>query len=286
LELYPEESEIIAEAHFKLSLALEFASVTVADDDGTGAKREEMDQSLRDEAVKEMELAIKSSKLKLQNKEVELATMASPEDNELARKSIQEMKEVIGDMEQRVSPYLLVPCVSCVSILLTICSLLTSEMIPLTPRACWALMLLPLAVSLGLLLASLLPRPRLVLRRPRRLPPILAASSARRTRRLPPRLLPQRPLLRLKLSLTASERPKSPLRSPRPRRPRWKLKTANIYCFSFGRALQGVKSRMEFGLSRTARYVMAWDGRDGTATLPWLTQARVKVYNYQQPFGA
>lgn len=61
-----------------------------------------MDQTLRDEAVKEMELAIKSSKLKLQNKEVELATMASPEDNELVRKSIQEMKEVIGDMEQRV----------------------------------------------------------------------------------------------------------------------------------------------------------------------------------------
>ncbi|WXC43659.1 hypothetical protein QX201_003402 [Fusarium graminearum] len=103
LELYPEESEIIAEAHFKLSLALEFASVTTPGDDGANAKREEMDQGLRDEAVKEMELAIKSSKLKLQNKEVELATMASPEDNELARKSIQEMKEVIGDMEQRVS---------------------------------------------------------------------------------------------------------------------------------------------------------------------------------------
>ncbi|KAM0557056.1 hypothetical protein ACHAPJ_005319 [Fusarium lateritium] len=102
LQLYPEESEIIAEAHFKLSLALEFASVTTPGDDGGNAKREEMDQSLRDEAVKEMELAIKSSKLKLQNKEVELATMASPEDNELARKSIQEMKEVIGDMEQRL----------------------------------------------------------------------------------------------------------------------------------------------------------------------------------------
>lgn len=50
-----------------------------------------------------MELAIRSSKLKLQNQEVELATMASPEDNELARKMIQEMKEVIGDMETRVS---------------------------------------------------------------------------------------------------------------------------------------------------------------------------------------
>ncbi|KAF4417637.1 HAT1-interacting factor 1 [Fusarium acutatum] len=102
LELFPEESEVIAEAHFKLSLALEFASVTTAGDDGANSKREEMDQGLRDEAVKEMELAIKSSKLKLQNKEVELATMASPEDNELARKSIQEMKEVIGDMEQRL----------------------------------------------------------------------------------------------------------------------------------------------------------------------------------------
>lgn len=103
MDLYPGESEIIAEAHYKLSLALEFASVTVSDDDGAPSKREAMDQDLRDEAVREMELAIKSFKLKMQNKEVELATMASPEDNELARKGIQEMKEVIADMEQRVS---------------------------------------------------------------------------------------------------------------------------------------------------------------------------------------
>lgn len=130
LELYPEESEIIAEAHFKLSLALEFASVTTAGEEGKNTKREEMDQGLRDEAVKHMELAIKSSKLKLQGKEVELATMASPEDNEMARKSIQEMKEVIGDMEQRVriNPFLYS----------TRCSLhfssSTSAMTLLTPR--------------------------------------------------------------------------------------------------------------------------------------------------------
>ena len=105
MELYPEESEIIAEAHYKLSLALEFASVTTTsgEEGSTATKREEMDQGLRDEAVKEMELAIKSFKLKLQNKEVEVATMASPEDNDLARKSIAEMKELIADMEQRVS---------------------------------------------------------------------------------------------------------------------------------------------------------------------------------------
>lgn len=104
IELYPEDSEIIAEAHYKLSLALEFASITTTSDSGETAKREAMDQGLRDEAAKEMELAIQSFRLKMQNKEVELATMASPEDNELARKSIAEMKELIGDMEQRVSP--------------------------------------------------------------------------------------------------------------------------------------------------------------------------------------
>ena len=106
LELYPEESEVIAEAHFKLSLALEFASVTTTEG-GEGAKKEDMDQGLRDEAVTEMELAIKSFRLKLQNKEVELATMASPEENDLARTAIAEMKEVIADMDQRVSsPYI------------------------------------------------------------------------------------------------------------------------------------------------------------------------------------
>ncbi|GAO15132.1 hypothetical protein UVI_02029680 [Ustilaginoidea virens] len=102
LQLYPEDSEIIAEAHYKLSLALEFASVTMSSDDGQNTKREAMDQGLRDEAIKEMELAIKSFKLKMQNKEVEVATMASPEDNELARKAIADMKEVVADMEQRL----------------------------------------------------------------------------------------------------------------------------------------------------------------------------------------
>ena len=102
LELYPEESEVIAEAQYKLSLALEFASVTTSDETGANAKREDMDQGLRDEAVKEMELAIKSFQLKMQAKEVELATMASPEDNEFTRKEIADMKDLIVDMEQRV----------------------------------------------------------------------------------------------------------------------------------------------------------------------------------------
>lgn len=49
-----------------------------------------------------MEAAIKSFKLKMQTIEVEIASSASPEDNELSRKAVEEMKEVIADLEQRV----------------------------------------------------------------------------------------------------------------------------------------------------------------------------------------
>ncbi|KAL2139646.1 hypothetical protein VTI28DRAFT_4894 [Corynascus sepedonium] len=107
-ELYPFESEIIAEAHFKLSLALEFASVTKSSDDdataggGVGGGGDQVDQGLRDEAASELEAAINSTKLKLQNKEVELATLHNPDDNEATRRQIADVKEVLADMEQRL----------------------------------------------------------------------------------------------------------------------------------------------------------------------------------------
>jgi HAT1-interacting factor 1 len=108
-ELYPFESEVIAEAHFKLSLALEFASVTKSSDDSTttregaaGGGGDQIDQALRDEAASALEAAINSTKLKLQNKEVELATLHNPDDNEATRRQIADVKEVLADMEQRL----------------------------------------------------------------------------------------------------------------------------------------------------------------------------------------
>ncbi|KAH7356804.1 putative NASP-related protein sim3 [Rhexocercosporidium sp. MPI-PUGE-AT-0058] len=105
--MYPEESEIIAEAHFKLSLALEFASITrTKDEEGeepTTESESHLDQGMRDEAIKELELAIKSTKLKLANKEVELAETSSPDDNEVTRSQIAEVKEIVADMEARLS---------------------------------------------------------------------------------------------------------------------------------------------------------------------------------------
>lgn len=105
-ELYPFESEIIAEAHFKVSLALEFASVTKQSDDDTAESKDassgEVDQSLRDEAAASLEQAINSTKQKLQNKEVELATLHNPEENDSTREEISNVKEMISDMEQRL----------------------------------------------------------------------------------------------------------------------------------------------------------------------------------------
>ncbi|PMD57032.1 uncharacterized protein K444DRAFT_665483 [Hyaloscypha bicolor E] len=107
-ELYPEESEIIAEAHFKLSLALEFASITRTKDEGEEAAdvteaETHVDQGMRDEAVKELEAAINSTKLKLQSKEVELASTSSPDDNEVTRAQIAEVKEIVTEMEGRLA---------------------------------------------------------------------------------------------------------------------------------------------------------------------------------------
>lgn len=107
VELYPEESPIIAEAHFKLSLALEFASITTTKDDGEedtdAGTRTLLDQSLRDEAVKELEAAINSTKLRLQAKEVELASSADSDENEILRAQIIDVKEMVTEMEGRVS---------------------------------------------------------------------------------------------------------------------------------------------------------------------------------------
>ncbi|KAI8629850.1 hypothetical protein F5Y19DRAFT_61759 [Xylariaceae sp. FL1651] len=102
-ELYTEDSEVIAEAHFKLSLALEFASMTTTSEDTGGAGAKTVDEHMRKEAAEELEKAIESTKLKLKNKEVDLAMMHVPEDNEETRRQITEVKEIIADMEQRLT---------------------------------------------------------------------------------------------------------------------------------------------------------------------------------------
>lgn len=61
-----------------------------------------VDEKLREEAISEMEAAIASTKLKLKGKEVELAEMASPEENTATKAQISDVRDVIEDMEHRV----------------------------------------------------------------------------------------------------------------------------------------------------------------------------------------
>ncbi|OCK88111.1 uncharacterized protein K441DRAFT_621878 [Cenococcum geophilum 1.58] len=108
-QLHPQESSLIAEGHYKLSLALEFASVTAVreaqreQDAGPGGKPEEaqVDMELREEAAVEMEAAITSLALRTKKEESELPNL-SAEKKEEQQKSIADAKEMIEEMKQRL----------------------------------------------------------------------------------------------------------------------------------------------------------------------------------------
>jgi len=108
-EIYPKESEIMAEAHFKLSLALEFASVDKVREaqaqegqQTVMVKKEDIDEELRKEAAKEMEAAIESCRLRITKEEEALKGLSS-EAAKAKVKSIADVKEMVEDMVQRVS---------------------------------------------------------------------------------------------------------------------------------------------------------------------------------------
>lgn len=102
VQLYPEESSLVAEAHYKLSLALEFASVTSTEETPDGqSKVAQIDEDMRKESAAEMELAIASCKKRIAKEEATLASLAGEKAAEL-KKTIDNVKEMTGEMEQRL----------------------------------------------------------------------------------------------------------------------------------------------------------------------------------------
>ncbi|GME41421.1 histone h1-binding protein [Neofusicoccum parvum] len=107
----PKESSLIAEAHYKLSLALEFQSMTKvreaqAQAEASGGKvnpdEAKVDEAMREEAAKEMEKAIESCRLRVSKEESDLSTL--PADKvEDAKAQITDVKEMIEDMEARLT---------------------------------------------------------------------------------------------------------------------------------------------------------------------------------------
>lgn len=107
--LFPRESSLVAEAHFKLSLALEFSSVT-QQKNGNGevelGTEAQVDDAMREEAAQELEAAIASCKLRIQKEETKLSngsqTNGNASKSKVTKKDIDEVKDILKDMEQRV----------------------------------------------------------------------------------------------------------------------------------------------------------------------------------------
>jgi HAT1-interacting factor 1 len=110
-ELYPKASSIVAEAHYKLSLALEFESMTAVREaqakEGEPAtvptaETPQVDEKLREQARTETEVAVESIKLRIVDEESKLANLQG-EAAKNKQKEITEVAEILKEMEDRVS---------------------------------------------------------------------------------------------------------------------------------------------------------------------------------------
>ncbi|OKL55732.1 hypothetical protein UA08_09110 [Talaromyces atroroseus] len=106
--LFPFEDPTVSECHYKLSLALEFASVSQSqEEDGAPQDNEKpavVDTAMREESAKHMQRAIESCKLRLSQEEKKLETgEISGEDKiNASKRRIANVKEIVADMEQRL----------------------------------------------------------------------------------------------------------------------------------------------------------------------------------------
>ena len=108
--LYPRESSIIAEAHYKLALALEFSSVTQQRNEigeTEGGKEAQVDYAMRKEAAAEMEEAIASCKARIrkeqENLQNDMKTYNEDGPAEELAKNVRDVEEMVVEMEQRVN---------------------------------------------------------------------------------------------------------------------------------------------------------------------------------------
>ncbi|KAJ5951794.1 uncharacterized protein N7479_010207 [Penicillium vulpinum] len=101
--LYSLEDPSVAECHYKLSLALEFASAQQGDEED-GNTKTRVDEKMRKEAATQMEHAIASCKLRMAQEEKKFeAEKDGDEDKATATKrKITNVKEIVTEMEQRL----------------------------------------------------------------------------------------------------------------------------------------------------------------------------------------
>lgn len=103
--LVPFEDPSVAECHYKLSLALEFASAQQPGEEEEEQQPKTIDEAMRKEAATHMERAIESCKVRMRREEQELEAATDMEEDKVtaAKRKIANVKEIVADMEQRVS---------------------------------------------------------------------------------------------------------------------------------------------------------------------------------------
>ncbi|KAB8345956.1 hypothetical protein FH972_023008 [Carpinus fangiana] len=100
-DLFPLHNRLVAEAHFKLSLALEFASITqVKAAEGQQQEEAQVDEGMRAEAAEHTAKTIESCKLRKELEVETLKTLAGEEAEE-KKKQIKDVTEMLEEFEQR-----------------------------------------------------------------------------------------------------------------------------------------------------------------------------------------
>uniref|UniRef100_A0A093W3R6 NASP-related protein sim3 n=1 Tax=Talaromyces marneffei PM1 TaxID=1077442 RepID=A0A093W3R6_TALMA len=102
--LFSFDDPSVSECHYKLSLALEFASVSQPDEENGEGKPTVVDLPMREQSAKHMQSAIESCKLRLAQEEKKLETGGIEGEDKInaAKRRIANVKEIVTDMEQRL----------------------------------------------------------------------------------------------------------------------------------------------------------------------------------------
>ncbi|QIW99785.1 hypothetical protein AMS68_005303 [Peltaster fructicola] len=100
LSLYPQESGLIAEAHYKLSIALDFAALPVQSAE-TGEAEGVVNEDMRKQAAEEMEKAIMSCQARTKKLEASLAGLEGAK-LEHAKRDVADTRGMVQDMKNRL----------------------------------------------------------------------------------------------------------------------------------------------------------------------------------------
>ncbi|KAI1608792.1 HAT1-interacting factor 1 [Exophiala viscosa] len=103
-ELESPESSILAECHYKLSLALEFSSQTQQRDaDGNPSGDLEVDWGIRNEAIAQQEKAIECCKLRISKESAALEKMEAGPPKDKAMAQVEDVQDMVGEMDVRLA---------------------------------------------------------------------------------------------------------------------------------------------------------------------------------------